>query len=195
MQESFTGANAFVFATDIFDAARAAIQARPTEQPGITDVLEVLAENPDRVHAVSPTGWSIRVDDVEDLLETNRLALGAITPREVTGLSERNRIMGPVLVDELAILQSSVLNGPVAIAAGAFVTDSYIGPYTAIGAGARIDGAEIERSIVLPAAWIGSVGFRIEGSVIGTSARITRELTPPRALQLWVGQDARVSLA
>jgi hypothetical protein len=58
-----------------------------------------------------------------------------------------------------------------------------------------IDGSEIERSVVLPDASISSVGFRIEGSVIGASARITRELAPPRAVQLWIGEDALVSLA
>jgi glucose-1-phosphate thymidylyltransferase len=194
-EAAFAGANAFVFGNEVFDAARRAIDTPLDESPGIGHVLEVLAENPDRVRAVSPTGWSKRVDNVQDLLEANRLVLRSLARTEVSGTSARNRVMGPAVVDETAMLESSVLNGPVAIAAGACITDSYIGPYTAIGAGARIDGAEIERSVVLPAAWIGSIGFRIEGSVIGTRARITRNLAPPRALQLCVGQDARVSLA
>ena len=121
--------------------------------------------------------------------------LDGLSPAELPGGAAGNRMMGPVVVDETATIESSVLNGPLAIAADAYITDSYVGPYTAIGARARVDGAEIERSVVLPAASISSVGVRIEGSVIGESARITREFAPPRAVRLWVGQDARVSLA
>jgi glucose-1-phosphate thymidylyltransferase len=103
--------------------------------------------------------------------------------------------MGPVAIDDTATIESSVLNGPLVIGANAHVTDSYVGPYTAIGARAKIDGAEIERSVVFPGASITSMGLRIDGSVIGADARVTREFIPPRALQLWVGQDAHVSLA
>ena len=194
-EDTFAGANAFVFGSEIFDAARAAIEAQRNAQVGITEVLEILAEKPGHVEAVLPTGWSKCVEGVEDLLEINRLVLDALSPAEVPGERGGNRIMGPVLVDETATIESSVLNGPLAIAGDAHITDSYVGPYTAIGARARIDGAEIERSVVMPAASISSVGSRIEGSVIGVDARITREFVPPRALRLWVGQDARVSLA
>ena len=194
-EETVAGANAFVFGTEIFDAARAATEARPNAQADVTDVLEVLAEKPDHVHAVLPTGWSMRVEATEDLLEINRLVLDGLSPAEIPGGASGNRIMGPVVVDETATIESSVLNGPLAIGADAYITDSYVGPYTAIGARARIDGAEIERSVVLPAASISSVGCRIEGSVIGVDARITREVVPPRAVRLCVGQDARVSLA
>jgi glucose-1-phosphate thymidylyltransferase len=194
-EEVLTSANAFVFGTGVFDAARAAIERRPDEAVEVADVLDVLAEHPDQVQAVLATGWSRRLEDVEDLLDLNRLALDSIGPEEVAVERSGNRIMGPVLIDDTATIESSVLNGPVAIAAGAHITDSYVGPYTAIGSRARIDGAEIERSVILPDASVSSVGFRIEGSVIGASARVTRELAPPRALKLWIGQDACVSLA
>jgi len=194
-EETFAGANTFVFGGEVFDAARAAIEAQRNAQVGLTEVLEVLAEGPGHVQAVLPTGWSKCVEGVEDLLEINRLVLDALSLPEVPGESFGNRIMGPVVVDETATIENCVLNGPLAIAADAYITDSYVGPYTAIGARARIDGTEIERSVVLPAASISSVGLRIEGSVIGVNARITRVFIPPRALRLWVGQDARVSLA
>ena len=135
----------------------------------------------------------MRVEATEDLLEINRLVLDGLSPADIPGGASGNRIMDPVVVDKTATIESSVLNGPLAIGADACVTDSYIGPYTAIGARARIDGAEIERSVVLPAASISSIGFRIEGSVIGVNARITREFVPPRAVRLCVGQDALVS--
>ena len=189
-QATVASANAFVF-----NAARAAIDAQPEGQVDFTGVLDVLADKPGHVEAVVPTGWSKRVDGVEDLLEINRLVLSSFSHAEVPGKRLGNRIMGPVAIDETATIESSVLNGPLAIGADAHITDSYVGPYTAIWARAKIDGAEIERSVVFPAASISSVGFRIDESVIGAGAQLTREFTPPRALQLWVGQDAHVSLA
>ena len=193
--DPFAGANAFVFGTEIFDAARAAIEAQGGAPVDVREVLEVLAEKPGHVQAVHPTGWSKRVDNVEDLLAMNRLVLDALSRSEPPGVSAGNRMMGPMVVDETATIETSVLNGPLAIAADAYITDSYVGPYTAIGPRARVDGAEIERSVVLSDASISSVGFRIEGSVIGERARVTREFAPPRAVRVWVGQDARVSLA
>jgi glucose-1-phosphate thymidylyltransferase len=194
-QVTFANANTFVFGSEVFSAARAAIDARPNGQVDLAAVTDVLADKPGHVEAVVPTGWSQRVIGVEDLLEINRLVLSSLGHAPGPGKGLSNRIMGPVTVDETATVESSVLNGPLAIGADAHITDSYVGPYTAIGARAKIDGAEIERSIVFPAASITSVGIRIDGSVIGAGAQLTREITPPRALQLWVGQDAHVSLA
>lgn len=192
-QEVLAEVNTFVFSSEIFDATRAAIEAQDGRVSEIADAVVVLAESA-RVEAVVATGWSKRIEGVEDLLEINRLVLGKLRPREPPEKFAGSRIMGPVAIDESASIESSVLVGPLAIARGAHIKDSYIGPYSAVGREARIDGAEIERSVVLPAAYINNVGVRIAGSVIGSNARITRELTPPRALQLWVGHDARVSL-
>jgi glucose-1-phosphate thymidylyltransferase len=193
-EEALSGANTFVFSSRIFDATRAAIEAHGGEEIDIADAVVSLAEL-GRVEAVVATGWSKRIKGVEDLLEINRLGLGSMQPRDPPEKFAGSRILGPAAIDESASIESSVLVGPLAVARDAHIKDSYIGPYSAIGAAARVDGAEIERSVVLSAACISNAGVRIAGSVIGSSARITRELTPPRALQLWVGQDARVSLS
>jgi glucose-1-phosphate thymidylyltransferase len=191
--EVLAGANTFVFGRRIFDATRAAIEAHGGEVE-IADAVVYLAEH-DEVEAVVASGWSKRIEGVEDLLEINRLVLGNLRPRDLSEKFSGSRILGPVAIDESATVESSVLVGPLAIARDAHVQDSYIGPYSAIGSAARIDGAEIERSVVLPAAYISNVGVRIAGSVIGSGARITRDPVPPSALQLWVGNDAHVSLA
>lgn len=188
-------ANTFIFSSEIFDATREAVEAHGGEEIDIAEAVVALTETRGHVEAAIATGWSSRIEGVEDLLEINRLVLGSLRPRQLSEKFAANRILGPVAIDDAATIESCVLNGPVAIAGDAHIMDSYIGPYSAIGSGAKIDGAEIERSVVLPGAWISDVGVRVAGSVIGSGARITREFVPPRALQLWVGQDARVSLA
>jgi glucose-1-phosphate thymidylyltransferase len=189
------GANTFIFSGEIFDATREAMEAHGGEEIDIAEAVVALVETRGHVEAAIATGWSTRIEGVEDLLEINRLVLGSLRPRQLSEKFANNRIMGPVAIDDTATVESCVLNGPLAIAGDAHIMDSYIGPYCAIGSGAKIEGAEIERSVVLPAAWISNVGVRVAGSVIGSGARITREFVPPRALQLWIGQDARVSLA
>jgi glucose-1-phosphate thymidylyltransferase len=192
--EMLAGASSFVLGGEIFDAARAAIEARGGDA-GIADAIEELTEREGRVKAVAATGWSKRLDGIEDLLELNRLVLSELPVSAKPEPLPGNRVMGPVSVDRAATVESSVLNGPLAIAGGARIADSYIGPYTAIGADATVDGAEVERSLLLSGAAIDTPGVRIEGSVLGTRARIGRDLGPPRALRVWVGHDARLSLA
>jgi glucose-1-phosphate thymidylyltransferase len=74
------------------------------------------------------------------------------------------------------------------------VTDAYIGPYTSIGAGVVVEAAEIEHSIVLPDAELRFVGTRLESSIIGRGARVTRRFSLPTAMQLSIGDGAEVIL-
>ena len=89
----------------------------------------------------------------------------------------------------------SVLVGPVVIGSGASVADAYIGPYTAIGAGARIEGAEIERSIISAGASVTHVGTRLTASVVGQNARLFRDFsTAPGPPSPHRGRGCRRSL-
>jgi glucose-1-phosphate thymidylyltransferase len=74
------------------------------------------------------------------------------------------------------------------------VTDAYVGPYSAIGADARIDDAEIERSIILSRASVTHVAGRLVASVIGSGTRVFRDFSLPRGLRLHVGDDFEVAL-
>ena len=80
------------------------------------------------------------------------------------------------------------------LAAGAHVADSYIGPHTSIGERVHVDGAEIERSIILAGASIIHVGGRLVASVVGRAARIFRDFSVPRAIRLQVGDGDEVAL-
>jgi glucose-1-phosphate thymidylyltransferase len=74
------------------------------------------------------------------------------------------------------------------------LSHAYVGPYTSIGAGVSIEGAEIEDSIIFPDVVIRHLGRRLEGSVIGSNAKLHRDFSLPTALRLWVGDDVEVSL-
>ena len=130
-----------------------------------------------------------------DLLELNRIALDRL---ETAGLCRPHnggvQIEGRVWIHETASVRASMIVGPTVIGAGARITDAYIGPYTSIGERARVDGAEIERSIIAAGASVIHVGGRLVASVVGRDARVFRDFSLPRALRLRVGAGTEVAL-
>ena len=139
-------------------------------------------------------GWRRYTGDPLDLLELNRITLDRLDGDLPTPNGNGNQIEGRVRIDELASVRASVIVGPVVIGRGATVANAYIGPYTSIGAGAKIEGAEIERSIVADGASIMHVGGRIDASVVGRDARVFRDFSLPRALRVRVGEGTEVGL-
>jgi len=92
-------------------------------------------------------------------------------------------------------LERSLIRGPAIIGAGTRIVDAYVGPYTSIGANVVVEGAEIEHSIVLSGAELRFIGTRLEASVIGEGARVTRRFHTPNALRLSIGAGADVALS
>lgn len=139
-------------------------------------------------------GWLRCTGKPADLLQMNRIALDELGPQLEPIPGAHNRIEGRVVVHPSASVQSSVLIGPAIVGAGALVVESYIGPYTSIGAHTHIEGAEVERSIILAGASIMHVGGRLVSSVVGRDARIARDFSLPRAMRLNVGDGGEVVL-
>lgn len=173
----------------------------------LAGVAERLARAGGRLRVANVRGWHRYGGTAADLLELNRLVLEALVSadsaelgafgsgtRRATVGDEENRIEGCVRLDPTACVQSSVIVGPAVVGPGALVQDSYIGPYTSIGADVHIEGAEIERSIIMPRASITHIGGRLVGSVVGCDARVFRDFSLPRALRLNVGDGGEVAL-
>jgi glucose-1-phosphate thymidylyltransferase len=139
-------------------------------------------------------GWRRYTGDPLELLELNQIALDRLDADQRRSTNNGNRIEGRVRIDETASVRASVIVGPTVIGPGARIADAYIGPYTAIGARARIEGAEIERSIIAAGASVMHIGGRLVASVVGREARIFRDFSLPRALRLRVGDGTEVAL-
>ncbi len=138
--------------------------------------------------------WRHFSGDPIDLLDMNRAILDTITAEDAAGPHDGNRFEGRIVVHPTARVTSSVISGPVVIGAGAFISDSYIGPHTAIGERVRIEGSELERSIVLADASVQHVGGRLVASIVGSRARVFRDFSIPRALRLQVSAGDEVAL-
>jgi glucose-1-phosphate thymidylyltransferase len=160
----------------------------------LTGVADRITGNDGRFQVHPVDTWCSYAGDSVDLLELNRIALDKLQTELRQPYNNGNRIEGRVLIHEDAIVRSSVIVGPAVIGPGAGIADAYIGPYTSIGANAKIEGAEIERSIISSGASIMHIGGRIASSVVGRNARVFRDFSLPRALRLRVGDGAEVAL-
>lgn len=165
---------------------------------------EAAAANP--IGEVRASGGRVRVEsvdgclpchgDVDALLAANRRLLQQLKESPPgDAVLDDCEIQGPVVVHPSAEIRRSTLRGPAIIGPGARLNEAYVGPYTSIGADVRIEGSEIEYSIVLPGAELSFVGARVESSVIGERARVSRAFRKPSSLRLTIGDGSEILLS
>jgi glucose-1-phosphate thymidylyltransferase len=167
---------------------------RSTNGSGLTMSAERIGALGGRVQSHLVDGWRRYSGSPLDLLEINQIALDRLETDQRRLSNNGNQIEGRVQIDSGASVRASVIVGPTVIGPGAHIADAYIGPYTSIGAGARVEGAEIERSVIAAGASITHVGGRLVSSVVGRDARVFRDFSLPRALRLRVGDGTEVAL-
>ena len=138
-------------------------------------------------------GWWIDTGKLTPLLEANRLLLETIESSVEGDVDEETTLDGRVVIEAGAVIRSSRLRGPIAIGAGTTVTNSFIGPFTAIGEGCCISNSEIEHSVVMAGSSVSDIP-RLEDSLIGREATLTRSQARPRALRLMVGDHCQVDV-
>jgi len=172
-------------------------ESEPESQISMLDfatLAEQLARDGRHVHMRTVQDWRQFAGDALDLLDMNRAMLDAMTFDSLPQPGNGNRFEGPIMIHPSASVSSSVIIGPVIVGADALIADSYIGPHTSIAERVRIEGAELERSIVLADASVLHVGGRLVASIVGREARVFRDFSMPRALRLQVGDGDEVAL-
>ncbi len=134
-------------------------------------------------------------DSTEQLLIANRMILDRL-PALVSApnVSDDSRVDGRVRISATAHVSGSTVRGPAVIGDGAVVEDSFVGPYTTIGAGATISGAELDYTMVLAGAEVRHPGHRLEASVIGELASVSRSFALPKGLHMRLGPGSRIVL-
>jgi len=182
----------YFFDHRVHDAVRAIAPSARGELE-ITDAIQWLIAHGHVVRGELLGGWWIDTGKLTPLLEANRLLLERIEPGVQGDVDAGTSIDGRVRIDEGARLVRSRVRGPVAIAAGAHVEDSFIGPFTAIGERCRIVNSEIEHSVVMADSCVSDIP-RLEDSLIGKEAIVTRTQSRPRALRLMVGDHCQIDV-
>jgi glucose-1-phosphate thymidylyltransferase len=174
-------------------AVEAAI-ALPGEA-GIPEIMRALDGVGGRLETRIVSGSWKYSGEVDGLLAANRMVLDEIET-DMTGCDlSQARIEGRVHIHPTAVIERSTVRGPAVIGPRAVLQDAFVGPYSAVGAGVRLEGAEVEHSIVLDNAVIRHIGPRLEDSLVGSGATVTRDFAFPSGLRLRVGRRAEVLLA
>jgi glucose-1-phosphate thymidylyltransferase len=180
----------YMFTPSVHTAARA-IKPSGRGELEITDALQYLVDDGQRVESHVVRGWWKDTGRLEDMLAANRLVLDTIQTR-VEGQLIDSQVDGRVAIEAGAQLERCAVRGPAIIGAGASLRDCYIGPYTAIGEGCTIENAEVEHSILLAGASVRDLAGRMESSLLGRNVKIARDHRQPRAYRFLVGDNSEI---
>lgn len=182
----------YLFTPRIHDAV-AAIEPSPRGELEITDAIQWLIDEGEHVRCELLSGWWIDTGKLTPLLEANRLLLERIETRLDGAVDADSTIDGRVVIEAGAEVVNSTIRGPVAIGRGTRVVDSFIGPFSAIGADCVVEHSEIEHSVLMDHSSVIEIA-RLEDSLIGSDAVVSRSRQKPRALRLMVGDHCRIDV-
>jgi glucose-1-phosphate thymidylyltransferase len=206
------------FATQRLDAMALRLSRAPCDRGGkpvaggyllshraVSILLDRWRGGGDPIAGVRRHGGHVRVQEIDGclpchgdqdaLLEGNRRMLEDLQGDVDAKAFPSCEFQGQVKVHPTAWLDHTLVRGPAIIGAGARLSHAYVGPYTSVGADVTVEGSQVEHSILLDGARLLNVGARLESSVIGRGARITRSFSLPSAMRLSVGDSAEVTLA
>lgn len=182
----------YLFTRRVHDAVEA-IEPSARGELEITDAIQWLIDAGERVSCELLTGWWIDTGKLTPLLEANRLLLERIETDIAGSVDEASLIDGRVVVAEGAVVRNSTIRGPVVIGADTEIVDSFVGPFSAIGSGCAVVESEIEHSVIMNDSRVIDIA-RLEDSLIGSDAEVSRTRQKPRALRLMVGDHCRIDV-
>jgi glucose-1-phosphate thymidylyltransferase len=182
----------YLFTPRVHDAV-AAIEPSARGELEITDAIQWLVDQGERVRCELLTGWWIDTGKLTPLLEANRLLLEQVEPAVEGKVDESSSIDGRVRIAAGAMVINSTIRGPVVIGPDTRIENSFIGPYTAIGGSCSVEGSEVEHSVVMDGSSIIGIA-RLEDSLIGSQATVSRSRQKPRALRLMVGDHCQIDV-
>jgi glucose-1-phosphate thymidylyltransferase len=182
----------YMFTASVHAAAKA-IEPSARGELEITDAIQHLVDQGQRVEPHIVRGWWKDTGRLDDMLAANRLVLDTIQTR-LDGELIDSQVDGRVIIEAGARLERCTVRGPAIIGAGARLTDCYVGPYTAIGEECEISGAEVEHSILLAQSAVRGLDGRMESSLLGRNVKVGRDVRQPRAFRFMVGDNSEIGI-
>ena len=183
----------YMFDSNIMTAVKA-IKPSWRGELEITDAILWLIENGFKVVPHIIKGWWKDTGKLEDLLEANRIMLDAVERNVAGDVDADSKIEGKVVVEEGAKIIRSHVRGPAIIGTKAEIRCSYIGPFTAVGPGVEVRNSEVEHSILLKDCKVLDIGARMQDSLIGHEACVSRTEGLPRVHRFMLGDRSEVSI-
>jgi glucose-1-phosphate thymidylyltransferase len=188
-------AGVYMFRTSIFDAINR-IQPSARGELEITDAIQTLIEDGTPVQSYNTRGWWIDAGKPDAIIQANQLVMSELpyTPApESDGIDEQSNVSPRVLIGKNARIVNSVIRGPVIIGEDVTIINSYVGPYTALGHNVRIEGSEIEASIVMRGSQILNIPGRIDSSLVADNSTVeSAQQNIPRAQRFVLAENSYV---
>lgn len=183
----------YIFSPAIHDAVRA-IPPSPRGELEITDAIQELLQRGRLVLGQPLQAWWLDCGKKDDLLEANRAVLDEWIQRDVQGsVDDTSKVIGRVVLEAGAQIVHSEVRGPAVIGASTIVERAFIGPYTSVGRRCVVRATALEHCVLLDGARVDGAE-RLEDSVLGRNAVVSRSVTNHQALRLLIGDDAEVTL-
>lgn len=182
----------YLFTPAILDAARRITPSSRGELE-ITDAIQRLVDDGARVRATLLEGWWLDTGKKDELLDANRIVLASVQRRVEGELDAASEVVGEVVIEAGARLVRSTVRGPAVIGADCRIVDSFIGPFTSIGARTRIEGSEVDFSVILEDCVVRGVS-RMEGSLLGRNVELSRTRRRPAAHRFMLGDHSQVEI-
>lgn len=184
----------YMFDSHIFKAVNA-IKPSARGEYEITDAIQWLVNHDYRVYPYVHQGWWIDTGKAPDMLEANSHVLEELQPViSPDARIENSQVDSRVTVERGARIINSTVRGPAIIGEDTIIENSYVGPFTSIYHHVTLKNCEIERSIVLEHSAITDLNDRLQDSLIGRYAQVTKGNGRPRALKLNLGDHSSVSV-
>jgi glucose-1-phosphate thymidylyltransferase len=159
----------------------------------ITDAIQNLLERGKKVEAQIIKGPWYDTGTTKDLLDANQMLLTDLCPEIHGQVDPSTTISGSVSIGPESSLIDSRIIGPVLIGNNCRIANAYIGPYTSIGNGVYLEGASIERSIILDQCQIKNTPLMFE-SIIGVGTKISKTTCHTSCIQLHCADHTKLWL-
>lgn len=187
----------YFFNNRVFEAFEGKDQVKPSSRGEyeITDLYTYMIQHGFRVEVEQIDGWWKDPGKMEDILDANRLILDKFNGHSIEGIvDDQSEMSGDIVVEKGTTIVNSVIRGPVVIGRNCVIENSYIGPFSSIYHGCTIRNAEIENSVLLENASIINISSRVDHSLIGKDAKVSRDSIKPKAFRFLLGDMADVKL-
>lgn len=183
----------YMFDPSVFESVRR-IEPSDRGELEITDAIQDLIDRGLEVLAHQVQGWWKDTGKPEDILEANRIVLGALQAPPRAALPDGSRIEGRVVLGDDVEISRSLIRGPAILGSGVKLDEAFVGPYTSIGDGCRLSRCEIENSIVMAGSRLEDLPRRVDASLIGRDVRISRSEGKPRAFRFVLGDGSQIRI-
>ncbi len=182
----------YFFTPKIFDIIDTLKPSRRNEFE-ITDALDMLIKNGDKIEYDTITGWWKDTGTPEDIIHANKLILDSIGTQDQFLINSDAKIKDQIIIGKNTYISpKSIIIGPVIIGDNCTLDSTKIGPYTSIGDNCTIKKCKIESSIVMQDCKI-DTAVEIYDSIIASGSEIVSTKVSKKC-QFLLGERSHIEI-